>query len=259
MRSNRIPDLILEDLLLKRFAFYLVGFVLGCVRYWWLLLLSIVLVFIGLAFSEICTYVGLGILGLCLLLALISAIRMRPFAGLVAEGNELSTLIEEKMQEAEAREKLHGDELLSLSNEELWETIFDQNMIICEAAEETEDELALFSGARRTVYIINTFDAEVQNGGLCQFFVNSSRYLAPYVSEALAAIGADHHKKLYDEFIETNRIDVTDLDSFAISSVRGFKKQAKRYDFEAFDDRYYEFEDMEDLIANYIRVNITEF
>lgn len=244
---------------MKRFAFYLVGFVLGCVRYWWLLLLSIVLVFIGLAFSEICTYVGLGVLGLCLLLALISTIRMSPFAGLVAEGNELSTLIEEKMQEAEAREKLHGEELLSLSNEELYATIYDQNITICEEAEDTKDELALFSGARRTVYIVNTFDAEVQNGGLCQFFVNSSRCLAPYVSEALAAIGADAHKKLYDDFIATNHIDVTDLDSFIVTGVRGYKKQTKRYDFDAFDDRYYELEDLQDTIANYIRANITEF
>lgn len=244
---------------MKRFAFYLAGFVLGCVRYWWLLLLSIVLVFIGLAFSEICTYVGLGILGLCLLLALISAIRMRPFAGLVSEGNELSTLIEEKMQETEAREKLHGEELLSLSNEELWETVYDQNMIICEAAEETEDELALFSGARRTVYIVNTFDAEVQNGGLCQFFVNSSRNLAPYVSDALAAIHADAHRKLYDNFIQTNHIDVNDLDSFQVFSVRGFQKQTKRYDFESFDDRYYELDALEDLITDYIRKNIQDF
>lgn len=244
---------------MKRFAFYLIGFVLGCVRYWWLLLLSLILVFAGLALSDICTYVGLGVLGLYLILALISTIKMRPFAGLVDDGNELHALLEEKMKEAEERAKLHGEDLLALPNDELCEAVYTQNSILCEKAEDTEDELALFTGAKRTVYIINTFDAEVQNGGLCQFFVNSSRYLAPYVSEALAAIGADHHKKLYDEFIETNRIDVTDLDSFAISSVRGFKKQTKRYDFEAFDDRYYEFEDMEDLIANYIRVNITEF
>ena len=244
---------------MKRFAFYLVGFVLGCVRYWWLLLLSMILVFAGLALSDICTYVGLGILGFYLILALISTIKMRPFAGLVENGNELHTLLEEKMKEAEEREKLHGEDLLALPNDELCETVYTQNNRICEEAEDTEDELSLFTGARRTVYIVNTFDAEVQNGGLCQFFVNSSRHLAPYVSEALAAIGANHHKKLYDEFIETNRIDVTDLDSFRVSSTRGFKKQIKRYDFDAFDDRYYELDALEDLVSNYIRANIAEF
>lgn len=244
---------------MKRFAFYLVGFVLGCVRYWWLLLLSMILVFAGLALSDICTYVGLGILGFYLILALISTIKMKPFAGLVDEDNELHTLIEEKMKEAEAREKLHGEDLLPLSNEELCGTVYDQNLSICEDAEETDQEFLLFTGARRTVYIVNTFDMEVQNGGLCQFFVNSSRTVAPYVSDALAAVGAEAHRKLFDEFIETNHIDVSDLDSFRVSSVRGYKKQTKRYDFDAFDDRYYELDALEDPVANYIRANISEF
>ncbi len=36
---------------------------------------------------------------------------------------------------------------------------------------------------------------EVNNGGLCQFFVNSSREFAPDLSAALDAIGALEHKK----------------------------------------------------------------
>jgi hypothetical protein len=181
------------------------------------------------------------------------------FAKLLTDNPEMETMMDQLMEQSAQRVKLHGEELLTLPDDELYATVYDQNITICEEAEDTEDELALFSGARRTVYIVNTFDAEVQNGGLCQFFVNSSRCLAPYVSEALSAIGADAHKKLYDDFIATNHIDVTDLDSFIVTGVRGYKKQTKRYDFDAFDDRYYELDDMEELIAKFIRTNITEF
>jgi prepilin signal peptidase PulO-like enzyme (type II secretory pathway) len=39
-------------------------------------------------------------------------------------------------------------------------------------------------------YSLYMFEMEVNNGGLCQFFVNSSRECAPFISEALEAIGA---------------------------------------------------------------------
>ena len=34
-------------------------------------------------------------------------------------------------------------------------------------------------GPRRVAYTVDAFDREVQNGGLCQYFVNSSRETAP--------------------------------------------------------------------------------
>ena len=41
-------------------------------------------------------------------------------------------------------------------------------------------------------------ETEVNNGGLCQFFVNSSRIVAPFVSEYMAIVGAF---ELYLDFI----------------------------------------------------------
>ena len=46
------------------------------------------------------------------------------------------------------------------------------------------------------VYSLNSFMREVNNGGLCQFFVNSSSECAPFISKALEAIGALDIKKI---------------------------------------------------------------
>lgn len=244
---------------MKRFTFYLIGFILGLIRYWPLLVLSGILFIVGFVWNPICTYIGFGFLGLNLILSFIGAWQMRPYAGMLDGDHEINALIEQALEKATEYEKLHGEALLCLSDDELWEAVFNQNLALCEEAEDTEQELSLFAGARRTVYIVMTFDAEVQNGGLCQFFVNSSRCLAPYVSEALAAVGAKDHQKLYDGFIAANGIDISHLDSFQVSGIRGFRKQTKRYDFDAFDDRYYELPPLEEQIAHYIRSNITQF
>jgi hypothetical protein len=222
------------------------------------LALAVLLVVAGLIWSEILTYIGLGVLGLYLVLCLFHALMMGRFVKMMASP-EFQTMLEQSREEENERAQLHGEDLLKLSNEDLCEAIFEQNLAICEEAGETDEEISLFSGARRTVFVLHTFDMEVQNGGLCQFFVNSSRCAAPYVSEALAAVGAEDHRKLFDEFIAANHINVNDLDSFRVSSVRGFRKQTKRFDFDAFDDRYYELDALEEPLANYIRAHIAEF
>ena len=236
---------------------------MGAIRYSLLLILSIILIIVGLVGDNICNYVGLGILGLYLVLCLISALRMGHLVNkMPIDQNQLNTLMEmlkQGMTENNGNNLLHGEDLLSLSNEDLFEAVYGQNLAICEEAGDTDQEVLLFTGARRTVYVVNAFDMEIQNGGLCQFFVNSSRSAAPYVSQALAAIGAEAHRKLFDEFIETNGIDVNDLDSFSVDSIEDYQKQAKRFDFETFDDRYYELDCLTDPVANYIRENIAEF
>ena len=100
---------------------------------------------------------------------------------------------------------------------------------------------------------------EIQNGGLCQFFVNSSRSLAPYIEDNLNKIGATEHKKLFTEFIENNNIDVNNLDSFIISDVEEYVAQTKRYDFDSFDNKYIELPTLQSYITEYIKTNIEQF
>ena len=101
-------------------------------------------------------------------------------------------------------------------------------------------------------------EAEVNNGGLCQFFVNSSSECAPYTSKALEVVGAISIKDLFDDFITTNNIDVNDLSSFKISSVDDFEEQTQRYDFDSFDEKFYEETSLHQQIIEYSRKNIDE-
>ena len=111
----------------------------------------------------------------------------------------------------------------------------------------------------RIFFALDYLELEVANGGLCQFFVNSSRLVAPYISEYLGQIGAWEHKALYDDFIERNQIDRTDLSSFRIRDLSEYEAQTKRYPFDEFDDRFYDLPPMETYLTKLVRENIAEF
>ena len=143
------------------------------------------------------------------------------------------------------------EELLSLSDDNFFEMIF----CVCEdAVYDIED--THIPEKQKLVYSLINFELEVNNGGLCQFFVNSSSKCAPYVSKALEAIGALAVKELYDIFISENKIDVNDLSSFKISSIDEYEAQTQRYDFDSFDNKFYEDENLHQLIIDYSRKNI---
>lgn len=106
------------------------------------------------------------------------------------------------------------------------------------------------------VFSLIQFEMEVNNGGLCQFFVNSSRDCAPYVSQALQEAGAHGLKELFDGFITANGINVHDLSSFTVEKVEDYEAQTERYDFDSFDDRFYEDGDLHLQIIDYARRNL---
>lgn len=108
------------------------------------------------------------------------------------------------------------------------------------------------------VYTLVKLEMEVNNGGLCQFFVNSSRECAPYVSEALEAVGALGIKDLFEGFVKGNGIDVRDLSSFKLSRIEEFEEQTKRFDFDTFDDRFYEDHALHQQIIAYARKHVEQ-
>lgn len=102
---------------------------------------------------------------------------------------------------------------------------------------------------------------EVMNGGLCQFFSNSSRFLAPILSKSLEQVGANKHKVHFDKFIKQNSIDVNDLNSFESEDVDTFINQYNRYPFDDFDSKFYDIdieEDLGNLIIEYTRNNFNK-
>lgn len=157
------------------------------------------------------------------------------------------------------KKNLHGEKLLKLSDDQLFEAVYFYNLDLVESYPDEVSALSQISPERRVVYILSIFDMELQNGGLCQYFVNSSRSLAPYVDECLKAVGAEEHRKLFAEFVTNNQIDLNSLDSFRISDVEEYAAQTERYDFDAFDNSYFELSPLQGFIVSYIKANISDF
>jgi hypothetical protein len=155
--------------------------------------------------------------------------------------------------------EIHGEELLRLSDGELYEKVYLQTLDLVESYPDEEAALAKMSRERRTFYILSIFDMEIQNGGLCQFFVNPSRLLAPRVEECLETVNAVEHKNLFSSFVADNNIDLNHLESFDIEDVNDYIAQTKRYDFNSFDDAYVELTPLQDYMVLYIKANISEF
>ena len=116
-----------------------------------------------------------------------------------------------------------------------------------------DDDISQLDENEKVLYVLFTFNLEVQNGGLCQFFVNSSREYAPLVSDYLELVGALEHKELYDNFVIDNKLDLTDLSSFEITDLSEFKEKNNEYTFDEFDDLFYDLKNLEDYLYTFIK------
>ena len=109
-----------------------------------------------------------------------------------------------------------------------------------------------------TVAALITFDAEMMNGGLCQFFANDYNGYAQHISDALGEVGAIEMQKHYSAFVNQNEIDVTQMDSFRIVSIQDYLKQYERFPYEFFDTTFseiYQKENLGDLLLAYVRLH----
>ena len=157
------------------------------------------------------------------------------------------------MKKASKFKSMSIDDLLALDDENLYDAV----ECVCEDAVYDINDPEL-TEAQIYVYSLTRFEAEVNNGGLCQFFVNSSGECAPYISPALDTIGANELKTLFDNFILENNVDVNDLSSFKIDDISQYEEQTKRFDFDSFDDKFYENGDIHQQIIDYARKNIEQ-
>lgn len=155
------------------------------------------------------------------------------------------------MKKAKKYRSMKPEELLALDDEKFFEVI----ECLCEDAV-YDIQAPTLTEAQIFVYSLCKFEAEVNNGGLCQFFVNSSRNCAPFIGKALEAVGAVDLKKIFLQFIEENTIDVNDLSSFKVNSIDEFAEQAKRYDFDSFDDQFYNDNNFHQQVIDYARKHI---
>lgn len=147
---------------------------------------------------------------------------------------------------------LSADEILSMEDDKMYDALI---MRFLDANPNGLNQ------KQRTVAALITFDAEMMNGGLCQFFVNDDSGYAQYISEALEEVGATEMQEHYLRFITQNGIDVTQMDSFRTGSVSDYQKQLARFPYEAFDntfDEIYQRENLGDLLVAYVRLHGNE-
>lgn len=116
---------------------------------------------------------------------------------------------------------------------------------------EAENEL---TGPEIVVYTLYLFDQEVQNGGLNQFFCNSSSEMAPFVPSSLLNVEADEYEALLAHFLDETAMELDSLDD------ADDEKYAEAYG--EFDDAYYAMyseQPLDEMTAAYIRAHADVF
>ena len=153
--------------------------------------------------------------------------------------------------------KMPGNELLELEDADLRELI--DKRIDSETRRRKNDWiLQHLNKAKRTFFIISSYDMEVNNGGLLQYFDNSSRETAPFLLGALKELGAVGHIELLKRFIRDNKIELNDL-----KFLEKYTDDESNWDvLDEFDDAFYELyetESLEELLVKYVREQIDDF
>ena len=155
--------------------------------------------------------------------------------------------------------KMSESEMGSLSDSELFDAAFIRTSRKVERFEDEIDGIRSLPHAAQVFYTVFIYDMEVNNGGLCQFFVNPSREIAPLLTECLDEIGAADHKDLFEAFVRDNGIDLNDLSSFEVSNNAEYMEQTRRFPYDDFDDRFVRLKSLAELLPAYIREHITDF
>lgn len=172
---------------------------------------------------------------------------------------ELKKALSEENTQNERFLAMTTDELSNLTDDELFDAVLVRTEHKVDQYEQWEDGVNALNPNQKIFYSVNWLETEVNNGGLCQFFVNSSRMVAPFVSAYMGIIGADAHKKLFDGFVAKNEIDLTDLSSFDTDDADAFEAQTQRYPFDDYDDAFYEMEPLETYLKKFTRDHLSDF
>ena len=172
---------------------------------------------------------------------------------------ELRRSIEEAKENEMRYLAMTTDELSALSDDELFTAVTARTESKVDSFDEWEDGVNSLNPSQKIFYSVNWLEIEVNNGGLCQFFVNSSRMVAPFVSNYMAIIGAEEHQNLYDNFVKKNAIDLTELSFFDVNEAEEFEEKVERYPFDEYDDAFYDMEPLETYLKKFGRAHLVDF
>lgn len=155
--------------------------------------------------------------------------------------------------------QMSNAELSKLSDVELINAVWARTDKLVSSKADLWEGFNSLNEKQRIFYAVYYLEMEVNNGGLCQFFVNPSRIVAPFVSEYMAVIGADSHKELFDQFIIKHNINLQDLTSFRIEKIEDYQKQYERYPFADYDNSFYELEPLQNYLVSFVKKHIEQF
>lgn len=179
--------------------------------------------------------------------------------GFIKQTIDFRKSFKEQAQRDSAYIQMSPDELYQLSDDELLNAVWIRTESVVSSKDDLLEGFNSLNEEQRIFYAVNYLEMEVNNGGLCQFFVNSSRMVAPIVSEYMGIIDATEHKKLYDTFIEKHQINLFDLSSFDCETVETFQSQYERYPFDEYDDAFYELEPLQNYLIPFVKKHIKKF
>lgn len=155
------------------------------------------------------------------------------------------------------------EELLSKLDENAEDCIHEIGTCLYDKTEDGKE----LQGPEIPVFVLWLWNIEVQNGGLCQFFVNEGEY-ASLVPTSLETVGAKEYAALFHDFVTKHHISLDDLSQFDLDiesedeDMSAYIDATELYPFDDFDDAYYELyskKPLESYIAVFIQNNIDSF
>jgi hypothetical protein len=251
--------------------FYIIGIITNLVRHFYLTIPSLILMILGVFGVPFCLLVGCILFALVLVLGIIDQIGIVHAAKTSTNPdfrNALNDLLHNRgaglqslMNDRVKYKSMSIEDLLALNDEELVYAVVERiddryDNPIYGAGHDSR-----MSEVERNVQAVFLFDLEYQNGGLCQYFVNSSRTTAPYLAEALRMVGADKCAEIYQSFLHENSIDPNDLDRFRCIKVDEYATKINLYPFSEVDlklQQSFADEDPNKKLAAYVRAHISD-
>ena len=162
----------------------------------------------------------------------------------------------------EEREKYYNmktEELLALPDEELLGAMWMRMVRFSESFDSERRALDNMDEEQKNFYTAYYYMLQMNAGGLCQYFANSSRESALFLSDALEHVGADEHRVLFESFLHHNKVATAAMFSFAVVDSEEYRKMEKDYPFEEFNSTFYAIEPLTEPLAAYVRENIGAF
>ena len=111
----------------------------------------------------------------------------------------------------------------------------------------------------RIIYTAQSFEIEVNNGGIQQYLENNSGKTAPYLSYALQTLNAKRYLELWKDFLSRAGLDDVTLSQIAAGGSQDRLEAVSEEAFEEFDKSFYKLESEDTLerrIVEYAREHL---